>query len=494
MSNAYVHSCMYVLSVCEVWITIEYFQYEIDVEREQTAKKKKLINTFINALHRGKADTKTKKAAFRQHYGRIGEIRSLLPPSTPVVVMTATATNHAEREIANIVGMKKYHRIALSPNKENIRYSVISLPVFNLYTCMKPIIKDIEVNGINAERVIVYCRKKGHCSDLFELFTECLGIAGYHQYEVDAVNDDRNRLFAMFHSKTDDDVKSTVLKSFTEEKGHIRILFCTIAFGMGIDVKGLHEILHLGPSSEIEDYLQESGRAGRDGQQSFATVLKYPHSTSGNVGQGMKDYVNETSECRRKILLQPFDASSDCNGDLHNCCDNCSKKCRCLCKCKSSCSCENVCINENNYLSRSEISIKNILSKTPEHENIPVCHDISPTQRLSLQTALLEYRSSILSPDKKMFAGVDLCTGYTRQLVDSIVSKVQYIGSPAVLEMQFTFFNKKHVLDTWDIICSVLEEYNSSLDSSESNSDSGICLGMSGYRRLRIESSSSDTC
>jgi superfamily II DNA helicase RecQ len=56
--------------------------------------------------------------------------------------MTATATNFAEREITEILGMSSYHRVVLSPNKPNIRYSIIDMPVFNLYTAMKPIIDD----------------------------------------------------------------------------------------------------------------------------------------------------------------------------------------------------------------------------------------------------------------------------------------------------------------------------------------------------------------
>ena len=46
----------------------------------------------------------------------------------------------------------------------------------------------------------------------------------------------------------------------------------TVAFGMGLDFTNVHCIIHWGPASDIEQYLQETGRAGRDGLPSVATL------------------------------------------------------------------------------------------------------------------------------------------------------------------------------------------------------------------------------
>jgi superfamily II DNA helicase RecQ len=131
------------------------------------------FNSVINVFFRGKNDAKTKKA-FRGHYARVGEERSLLPAFVPLVVMTATVTAAARRDIVKLTGMHNNAEVVLSPNRRNIRYSVIHLQKFNLYAAFTHIIDDIESNTTSAERVIVYCRKKEHCSDLINYFQQRL--------------------------------------------------------------------------------------------------------------------------------------------------------------------------------------------------------------------------------------------------------------------------------------------------------------------------------
>lgn len=245
-----------------------------------------IINTNIsNFYFRGKDDPTTKKEAFRSHYSRMGEIRSILP--VPMVVMTATATPAAKKEILKLVALNNYLEISLPPDRDNINYSVIKMPQYDLYTVFKSTLDDIECNGILAQRVIVYCRKKEQCCELFELFRSTLGSKGYVNGEF---GDDRTRIYAMFHSKTTQPVKDSVLASFLDPHGHVRVVFCTVAFGMGIDVKGVNTVIHIGPSNSLEDYLQESGRVRRDGQKSYALLVTYPHATSGNVNTDMKTY------------------------------------------------------------------------------------------------------------------------------------------------------------------------------------------------------------
>ncbi|XP_031552314.1 ATP-dependent DNA helicase Q1-like [Actinia tenebrosa] len=201
---------------------------------------------------------------------------------------------------------------------------------------------------------MVFCRKKEHVKELFELFYQCLGPKGYYSPTGEEPEDDRTRLFAMYHKKTHKLVKSTIETEFRKENGTVRIVFCTIAFGMGVNVKGGNIVIHLGPSSGLDDYLQESGRVGRQKDiNAHALLLKYKGCTrSRNISREMKDYVLNTSECRRVMLLKSFCSNPTANTLIpHSCCDVCAKKCRCLCTCKNEqCSCEKTCDVEAHQL------------------------------------------------------------------------------------------------------------------------------------------------
>ena len=74
----------------------------------------------------------------------------------------------------------------------------------------------------------------------------------------------------MLHSCTPASNKENILQSFQKEQGYIRILVATIAFGMGVDCKEVYTTIHFGPAKNVECYMQESGRAGRDGKHSTA--------------------------------------------------------------------------------------------------------------------------------------------------------------------------------------------------------------------------------
>ena len=80
----------------------------------------------------------------------------------------------------------------------------------------------------------MFCQRKEHVKELYELFTEHLGPNAYHQPTGEEPCDDRTWIFAMYHKKTHS-LKSTVEKEFCKIDGTVRVVFCTIAFGMGVN-------------------------------------------------------------------------------------------------------------------------------------------------------------------------------------------------------------------------------------------------------------------
>ena len=76
----------------------------------------------------------------------------------------------------------------------------------------------------------------------------------------------------MFHSSVDAEIKESILASFMRAS-LLRIVIATAAFGMGIDCADVYQICHVGPPEDKESYIQETGRAGRDGSHSLALLM-----------------------------------------------------------------------------------------------------------------------------------------------------------------------------------------------------------------------------
>ena len=76
---------------------------------------------------------------------------------------------------------------------------------------------------------------------------------------------------------------------------------------MGLDVKGVNTIIHYGPSSDLDDYIQESGQAGRQpDDNAHAVIMRYKRCLSSkNISKEMKTRI-KTQTCRRQVLLEPF--------------------------------------------------------------------------------------------------------------------------------------------------------------------------------------------
>ena len=83
----------------------------------------------------------------------------------------------------------------------------------------------------------------------------------------------KHRIVEMFHAGTPQSVKSHVIEQMALSGSHLRVLICSVAFGMGIDCKELYSVIYCGPPKYLEFYLQKSGRIGRDGPLRKSLVL-----------------------------------------------------------------------------------------------------------------------------------------------------------------------------------------------------------------------------
>lgn len=127
---------------------------------------------------------------------------------------------------------------------------------------------------------------------------------------IDALDLACFRLVGMFCACTTESVKSAILSSFCSPASKLRGVVATIAFGKGLDCPNVRQVIHWGPSEDIEQYVQETGRAGRDGMDAYA--LLYSVSLPGViVEESMNSYCLNMQTCRRKLILAHFDQTDD---------------------------------------------------------------------------------------------------------------------------------------------------------------------------------------
>lgn len=81
----------------------------------------------------------------------------------------------------------------------------------------------------------------------------------------------------MFHSKTSEKMKDKIRKDMNTD-GTIRILVCTKAAGMGVNFHGVNNIIHFNLPRQMDTFVQQMGRADRDGGQSHNLILYKTHT------------------------------------------------------------------------------------------------------------------------------------------------------------------------------------------------------------------------
>ena len=118
------------------------------------------------------------------------------------------------------------------------------------------------------------------CADLFAHFTYEMGSLQYYPSGAELSD---NRLFGMFHASTPQHSKEVILQSLMDPEGVVRVVFASIAMGMGIDLREVNTIVHYGAPSSIEDYFQASGRGGRSGASAHSIVYWRPSDCQGKI-------------------------------------------------------------------------------------------------------------------------------------------------------------------------------------------------------------------
>ena len=269
-------------------------------------------------------------AQFRQEFSRIGEIRALMPPNTNIMALTTTANLSTQNKIKKSLEMEDCKIVSKIPNNLNICYSLLPMPS-TPYEVLDPLIDEICKYGAKSKRTIVFCRSYDTLLQMYEYTVLKLNERG--ALFVGTPQPGKQSLFRTcdkYDACTSLEVRQNILSSFTQVDGNVRLIFATVAFAMGLDAPDVRRIIHWSPPDDIEMYIQESGRGGRDGKPSIA-VLYVNNGKLRHALEEMKAYCKNTTVCRRALLMSSFDTSKSINKPtpLHMCCDICSASCTC---------------------------------------------------------------------------------------------------------------------------------------------------------------------
>jgi ATP-dependent DNA helicase RecQ len=208
---------------------------------------------------------------FRPEYGQLNEVRKVLG-SPPVLAFTATAGQEMQKRILASLGVNDaqvFVRGVDRPNISLLRWEV--LPNERLETIAK--LCRIPIPGGGKVMIFVPTRKIGET------------LQGYLR--------DQGLETPFYHSKLASawDREQLVKRFVGESYPLVDRIICTSAFGMGLDVPNVRLVIHWQHPSSVEDYLQEFGRAGRDGQPSLAVLLHADFGATKDTDIGLLQFM-----------------------------------------------------------------------------------------------------------------------------------------------------------------------------------------------------------
>jgi len=250
---------------------------------------------------------------FRPAYNDAVSLLPTLPPAS-IMALTATATQSLVQQVIKRTGMNNAVQIVRGEIKTNIFLEVRPHSTFNKF--LQGLVEEVKAKTTSTPRTVIFFSSLDTLSTAYSDFVDLIGDHG----RVPGTGF-RSSLVAMFHGESRADLKEWVLEMIADPASHLRVLFVSSAFGLGIDGKGITRIVHEASPSEVDDYIQEIGRAGRAGEVCMAILF----AKARFAKEAMKEYIR-TDDCRREFLTKAMGYNLCPAESMLLCCDNCKKR------------------------------------------------------------------------------------------------------------------------------------------------------------------------
>ena len=278
---------------------------------------------------------------FRKDYRQLSELISIL--KAPIMALTATTTEKVKEDIMKYLQLSEDDTdiVFRSCDRPNIYIQVVKKQSTNYEVSLDSLISHFKDQSVHSKKVIIYCRSIDTVSEVFLTFKSCLGRYAY----ADGILDANHLLIEIFHKSTHPDSKGRILSEFKKEMSTIRCVIATVALGMGIDIKDVDMVVHMGSPKSLLSYWQEAGRCARDGRSGFSIILYYNFTLSlKSTAKDIVDVIKNDKTCIRQQVVDALTVgektvlkttpcigceSTYCDCGACKCCSVCCKKCPC---------------------------------------------------------------------------------------------------------------------------------------------------------------------